>query len=145
MCTKDKYKQFVNTAFLVAVEPVVIEKAEGANYFDEDGTKYLYCFAGISVVNSDHGNELINAAAKEQIDKLVHCCSYLYHAKPVAELAEKLAAITPGKLKKSFFGNGGAEAIEGKRRAHRRGRRIGQCPSHSAAAVHQRRRAEPGG
>ena len=35
MSTKDKYKQFVNTAFLAAVEPVVIEKAEGANYFDE--------------------------------------------------------------------------------------------------------------
>jgi 4-aminobutyrate aminotransferase-like enzyme len=33
--------------------------------------------------------------------------------KPVADLAEKMAEITPGKLKKSFFGNGGAEAIEG--------------------------------
>ena len=68
MNTKDKYKQFVNTAFLAAVEPVVIEKAEGVNYFDEDGTKYLDCFAGISVVNSRHGNEMINAAAKEQIE-----------------------------------------------------------------------------
>jgi 4-aminobutyrate aminotransferase len=120
MSTKDKYKQFVNTAFVAAVEPVVIEKAEGANYFDEDGTTYLDCFAGISVVNSGHGNEMINAAAKEQIDKLVHCCSYVYHAKPVADLAEKLAAITPGKLKKSFFGNGGAEAIEGALRLARR-------------------------
>jgi 4-aminobutyrate aminotransferase len=118
--TKDKYKQFVNTAFVAAVEPVVIEKAEGANYVDEDGTTYLDCFAGISVVNSGHGNEMINTAAKAQIDKLVHCCSYVYHAKPVADLAEKLAAITPGKLKKSFFGNGGAEAIEGALRLARR-------------------------
>jgi len=120
MNTKDKYKQFVNTAFLAAVEPVVIEKAEGVNYFDEDGTKYLDCFAGISVVNSGHGNAMINAAAKEQIDKLVHCCSYVYHAKPVADLAEKIAAITPGKLKKSFFGNSGAEAIEGALRLAKR-------------------------
>ncbi len=120
MSTKDKYKQFVNTAFLASVEPVVIEKAEGVNYFDEDGTKYLDCFAGISVVNSGHGNEMINAAAKEQIDKLVHCCSYVYHAKPVANLAEKLAAITPGKLKKTFFGNSGAEAIEGALRLAKR-------------------------
>jgi 4-aminobutyrate aminotransferase len=120
MSTKDKYKQFVNTAFVAAVEPVVIEKAVGVNYVDEDGTNYLDCFAGISVVNSGHGNEMINAAAKEQIDKLVHCCSYVYHAKPVADLAEKLAAITPGKLKKSFFGNGGAEAIEGALRLARR-------------------------
>ena len=63
---------------------------------------------------------MINAAAKAQIDKLVHCCSYVYHAKPVADLAEKLAAITPGKLKKSFFGNGGAEAIEGALRLAKR-------------------------
>ncbi|MEE8540417.1 MAG: hypothetical protein V3S66_02045 [Desulfobacterales bacterium] len=37
--------------------------------------------------------------AKEQIDKLVHCCSYVYRVKPVADLAEKMAAITPGRLK----------------------------------------------
>ena len=92
----------------------------GTNYFDEDGKKYLDCFAGISVVNSGHGNEMINAAAKEQIDKLVHCCSYVYHTKPVADLAEKIAAITPGKLKKSFFGNSGAEAIEGALRLAKR-------------------------
>ena len=30
-----------------------------------------------------------------------------------AELAEKLAEVTPGRLQKSFFGNCGAEAIEG--------------------------------
>ncbi|MCP3944340.1 MAG: aspartate aminotransferase family protein [Desulfobacteraceae bacterium] len=120
MNTKDKYKEFVNTAFMAAVEPLVLEKAVGASYFDEDGTQYLDCFAGISVVNSGHGNKAINAAAKAQIDKLVHCCSYVYHAKPVADLAEKLASITSGRLKKSFFGNGGAEAIEGALRLAKR-------------------------
>ena len=39
--------------------------------------------------------------------------SYIYHAQPVADLAEKLAQITPKGLTKTFFGNGGAEAIEG--------------------------------
>ncbi len=53
------------------------------------------------------------AAAKAQMDALVHCCSYVYHVRPVADLAEKLAQITPGKLKKSFFANSGAEAVEG--------------------------------
>jgi len=48
------------------------------------------------------------------MDKLVHCSSYLYHVQPVADLAEKIAHIAPGKnLTKTFFGNGGAEAIEG--------------------------------
>jgi 4-aminobutyrate aminotransferase / (S)-3-amino-2-methylpropionate transaminase / 5-aminovalerate transaminase len=54
------------------------------------------------------------AAAKAQMDNLVHCSSYLYHVPVVANLAEKLAEVAPGKsLRKTFFGNGGAEAVEG--------------------------------
>jgi 4-aminobutyrate aminotransferase len=113
MDTKEKYKKFVNTSFVKAVEPIVIERAEGSMYYDEDGKSYIDCFSGISVTNTGHGNAEVIEAAKAQIDKLVHCCSYVYHAKPVADLAEKMAEITPGKLKKSFFGNSGAEAIEG--------------------------------
>ena len=49
----------------------------------------------------------------EQAQSLVHACSYVYHVPAVGALAEKLAAVTPGRLQKSFFGNGGAEANEG--------------------------------
>jgi len=103
----------VNTAFVKAVEPVVAVSAVGAKLTGEDGTVYTDLFAGISVVNSGHGNPEVIAAAKAQMDKLIHCCSYAYHVPAVADLAEKLAQITPGKLQKTFFGNGGAEAIEG--------------------------------
>jgi len=113
MNTQEKYKQFVNTAFVKAVEPVVAVSAVGAKLTGEDGTVYTDLFAGISVVNSGHGNPEVIAAAKAQMDKLIHCCSYAYHVPAVADLAEKLAQITPGKLQKTFFGNGGAEAIEG--------------------------------
>ena len=113
MNTQEKYKQYVNTAFVKAVEPVVAVSAVGAKLTGEDGTVYTDLFAGISVVNSGHGNPEVIAAAKAQMDKLIHCCSYAYHVPAVADLAEKLAQITPGKLQKTFFGNGGAEAIEG--------------------------------
>ncbi|MFH1090739.1 MAG: aspartate aminotransferase family protein [Pseudomonadota bacterium] len=113
MDTKAKYQEYVNTAFMAAVEPIVLDRAEGATCYDEEGKSYIDCFAGISVTNAGHGNKRIIGAAKAQMEKLVHCCSYLYHLKPVADLAEKIAQITPGRLKKSFFGNGGAEAIEG--------------------------------
>ena len=109
-----KYKDYVMTGFVKSVAPIVIEKASGSTVTDVDGREYLDCFAGISVVNAGHCNPEVAAAAKAQIDKLIHCASYLYHAQPVADLAEKMAQIAPGKnLKKSFFGNGGAEAIEG--------------------------------
>jgi 4-aminobutyrate aminotransferase len=112
--TIQKYKDYVMTGFLKSVAPIVIDHASGATVTDVNGREYLDCFAGISVVNAGHCNPQVVAAAKRQMDKLVHCSSYLYHVEPVADLAEKFARIAPGgRLTKTFFGNGGAEAIEG--------------------------------
>ena len=113
MNTVEKYKKFINTSMVARVEPVVISEAKGATVTDINGKQYIDCFAGISVVNAGHCNEKVIEAAKAQMDKLVHCCSYVYYSQPTADLAEKLASITPGRLQKTFFGNGGAEAIEG--------------------------------
>jgi 4-aminobutyrate aminotransferase / (S)-3-amino-2-methylpropionate transaminase / 5-aminovalerate transaminase len=111
--TIQKYKDFVMTGFMKSVVPIVVDKASGAVVIDKNGREYLDCFAGISVVNAGHNNPQVIAAAKAQMDKLVHCASYIYHAAPVADLAEKIAHIAPPGLTKTFFGNGGAEAIEG--------------------------------
>ncbi len=113
MNTVEKYHEYVNTSMLAGIVPVVFEQAEGAVVFGEDGQKYIDCFAGISVTSAGHSNHRVIEAAREQLDKYVHCCSYVYYNKPMADLAEKLAQITPGRLKKSFFANSGAEAIEG--------------------------------
>ena len=111
--TMGKYHDYVITGFVKAVQPIVIRQARGAVVTDENGKDYIDCFAGISVVNAGHCNPDVIKAAKEQMERLIHCCSYIYHVEPVADLAEKLARITPGQLKKSFFTNSGAEAIEG--------------------------------
>jgi len=118
--TREKYEKYVNTAFLSAVDPLVVDRAEGATYFAKDGSSFIDCFAGISVVNAGHANEEVLAAARRQMERLVHCSSYLYHVEVVADLAEKLAQITPGDLQKTFFSNSGAEAIEGSARLARR-------------------------
>ena len=111
--TIQKYKEYVMTGFMKSVAPIAIERASGCSVWDEAGREYLDCFSGISVVNAGHNNPRVTAAAKAQMEKLVHCASYLYHVKPVADLAEKIAQIAPSGLTKTFFGNGGAEAIEG--------------------------------
>ncbi len=113
MNTIEKYKKYVNISMVERVQPVVIEKAQGAIITDNEGKNYIDCFSGIAVTNAGHCNEKVSEAAKAQMDKLVHCCSYVYYSQPTADLAEKLAQITPGRLQKTFFGNGGAEAIEG--------------------------------
>jgi 4-aminobutyrate aminotransferase len=108
-----KYNEYVITSFLKSVQPVVVESAAGAVVRDRGGREYIDCFAGISVVNAGHCNRQVVDAAKAQMEKLIHCCSYMYYVEPVAELAEKIAQLAPGKLKKTFFANSGAEAIEG--------------------------------
>src|SRR5437868_150790 len=97
--TMAKYREYVMTGFVKAVQPIVVEQAHGAVVTDSAGREYIDCFAGISVVNAGHGNPAVLAAARAQMEKLVHCASYVYHAPPVADLAEKLAQITPGRLK----------------------------------------------
>ena len=111
--TIQKYKDYVMTGFMKQVVPIVVERASGATVTDVNGREYLDCFSGISVVNAGHNNPEVIAAAKAQMDKLVHAASYIYHVQPVADLAEKIAQIAPQGLTKTFFGNGGAEAIEG--------------------------------
>jgi 4-aminobutyrate aminotransferase len=112
MNTMEKYAKYVNTSFVKALDPVVVAKASGSKIVGEDGKVYTDLYAGISVVNAGHCNPEIAEAAKAQIDKLVHCASYVYYAPTVADFAEKLAEVTPGRLQKTFFGNGGAEANE---------------------------------
>ncbi len=112
--TIEQYIDFVITGFVKAVQPVVVASAEGCIIHDASGKDYLDCFAGISVVNAGHCNPKVIAAAKAQMDKLVHCASYIYYSPATGELAEKLAGIMPSpRLRKSFFANSGAEAIEG--------------------------------
>jgi 4-aminobutyrate aminotransferase/(S)-3-amino-2-methylpropionate transaminase len=111
--TIQKYKDYVMTGFMKSVVPIVIDKASGAIVTDVNGREYLDCFAGISVVSAGHNNPEVIAAARAQMEKVVHCASYIYHVQPVADLAEKIAHIAPRGLTKTFFGNGGAEAVEG--------------------------------
>ncbi len=113
MNTREQYTRYLLPVVAKGVEPLVIAHGSGRTLTDVEGRSYLDCFSGISVVNAGHNHPRILAAAREQMEQLVHCCSYVYHVPVVGQLAEKLAAITPGDLTKSFFSNSGAEANEG--------------------------------
>jgi 4-aminobutyrate aminotransferase/4-aminobutyrate aminotransferase/(S)-3-amino-2-methylpropionate transaminase len=92
---------------------VPIRRAEGCTVEDFEGNEYLDAFSGIAVTNAGHRNEAVVEAAKEQLDKFVHGCTYLHPHEPAAELGEKIAEITPGDIQKSFFANSGTEVVEG--------------------------------
>jgi len=113
MKAKQLYDEYMITSMVAGFEPVTVEKASGCVITDTEGKEYLDCFSGIAVCNAGHGHPKIVEAAHRQIEKLIHCCTYVYYNPLAAELAIKLAQITPGALQKSFFGNSGAEALEG--------------------------------
>src|SRR5918998_909615 len=110
--TIQRYRDYVTTSFVAAMEPVAVGRAEGATVWDQDGTEYVDCFAGISVVNAGHRHPKVIAAAKTQMDEVVHAATYISHVPVVGLLGERLAEIAPDRLQKSFFGNSGAEGIE---------------------------------
>jgi 4-aminobutyrate aminotransferase len=92
--------------------PIVVDRAQGSYLYGVDGRRYLDFASGIGVTNLGHGHPAVIAAAKAQLDRVVHT-SVVAHHQPAIELAERIAALTPGKLDSVFFANSGAEAIEG--------------------------------
>ncbi len=105
-----KHKEFLFPAVATYYqEPVALVKGEGEYVWDENGNKYLDCFGGVLTVSVGHANPKINAAVVEQVNKIQHT-SGLYVNPLQSDLAEKLAEIAPGDLKKSFFTSSGTEA-----------------------------------
>jgi len=92
-------------------EPIVPVEAKGLRVRDLDGREYLDFFGGILTVSVGHANDEVNAAVKAQVDRLTHISS-LYPTLPVVELAETLARIAPGELKKCYLTASGTEADE---------------------------------
>jgi adenosylmethionine-8-amino-7-oxononanoate aminotransferase len=70
-------------------------------------------FAGLAVVNVGHGRREIAEAIAEQTVRLAYYpTTRQFSNRPAAELAEKLAALTPGDLTYTMFAVSGSEANE---------------------------------
>lgn len=80
--------------------------------FDHTGKKYVDFYAGVSAMNCGHSNPEILKDTIEQLNKIQHT-STLYLTQPMVDLAEKLACILPGNIKRTFFCVTGSEANEG--------------------------------
>ncbi len=94
-----------------AVNPIPAERAEGVYFWDTSGKRYLDFNSQLMNVNIGHGNHKVIQAIKDQAEKL----TYMYPGiatDPRGRLGEKLAEITPGTLKKTFFSLSGTEANE---------------------------------
>jgi len=89
---------------------IVADHGEGPYLFAGDGRRFLDFAGGIAVNALGHGHPHLVAALREQAGKLWHC-SNLYRIPEGERLAERLCAASFAD--RVFFGNSGAEAVEG--------------------------------
>ena len=91
--------------------PIPVEKAEGIYFWDSDGKRYLDFSSQLMNTNIGHQHPKVVKAIQDQAAKL--CFVHPGNAtEPRGLLGKKLAEVTPGNLKKTFFTLGGAEANE---------------------------------
>lgn len=94
-------------------EELVIDRGEGVWVWTEGGKKLMDAFAGLAVVNVGHGRREIAEAIAEQTVRLAYYpTTRQFSNRPAAELAAKLASLTPGDLTYTMFAVSGSEANE---------------------------------
>ena len=94
-------------------QELVIDRGEGVWIWTEQGKKLLDGFAGLAVVNVGHGRREIAEAIAEQTVRLAYYpTTRQFSNRPAADLAAKLASLTPGDLRYTMFAVSGSEANE---------------------------------
>ena len=96
--------------YTVRRQPVVIVRGEGTRVWDVNSKEYLDFCAGWAVNNLGHCHPAITRAITEQASTLLQASNQFYTT-PQLRLAQLL--VENSCLDKVFFGNSGAEVVEG--------------------------------
>ncbi len=91
---------------------VALSHGRGAWLFDHEGRRYLDGVSSWWVNLFGHANPRINAALKDQLDRLEHAMLAGFTHEPVVQLSERLAARTGHALGHAFYASDGASAVE---------------------------------
>lgn len=100
------------TRYLDEVDPLVIDRAEGARLFDLDGRSYLDANSSWWVASLGHAHPRLVEALAAQARRLAHTSLAGVTHEPAARLAEELVAIAPRGLERVFYSDDGSTAIE---------------------------------
>jgi 4-aminobutyrate aminotransferase len=92
---------------------LAVQSASGLELHCVDGTTYLDFTSGIATANTGHCHPRVVDAAKRQTELMIHSAVGITYHESLVRLCEALAGVTPPGLDMFFFGNSGAEAVEG--------------------------------
>ena len=95
-----------------AEEPLVVDRAEGTDLIDSDGRRYIDGVGSLWCNVHGHRHPLIDAAIRDQLDRVAHSTMLGLTHLPAAELAARLVEIAPPGLERVFYSESGATAVE---------------------------------
>jgi adenosylmethionine---8-amino-7-oxononanoate aminotransferase len=96
----------------VEEEPVMIERAEGANLIDSGERRYIDGVSSLWCNVHGHRHTRIDTAVQEQLEKVAHSTMLGLSHPGAAELAAKLVELAPGDLSRVFYSESGSTATE---------------------------------
>ena len=95
-----------------SVALIPLSHGRGAWLYDHEGRRYLDAISSWWVNLFGHANLRINAALKDQLDRLEHAMLAGFTHEPVIRLSEQLSALTDHVLGHCFYASDGASAVE---------------------------------
>ncbi len=96
----------------LAETPVVIERGEGNYLIDTDGRRYFDGVSSLWCNVHGHRKAELDAALKAQCDAIAHTTMLGLANVPATILARRLIEIAPAPLRRVFYSDAGATAVE---------------------------------
>ena len=91
---------------------IPIRSGKGVWLEDFDGRRYMDCVSSWWVNLFGHSNPRLNAAVRNQLDRLEHVILAGFTHEPVIELSEALVKVLPAGLTRCFYADNGSSAVE---------------------------------
>jgi adenosylmethionine-8-amino-7-oxononanoate aminotransferase len=93
-------------------EPVIVERAEGTDLIDTRGRRYIDGVSSLWCNVHGHRHPRIDAAIRDQLDRVAHSTMLGLSHPPAIELARRLVEIAPPGLTRVFYSDSGSTATE---------------------------------
>ncbi len=110
--TKQKHAHWHGFTQMADYEPLEIESAEGCFLTTADGQRLLDGVSSLWCNVHGHRHWQIDAAIRDQLDRVAHVTSLGMSCGTTERLARKLVEITPGDLGHVFFSSDGSSSVE---------------------------------
>jgi adenosylmethionine---8-amino-7-oxononanoate aminotransferase len=93
-------------------DPLIVDRAEGTDLIDVQGRRYIDGVSSLWCNVHGHRHPRIDAAVREQLDRVAHSTMLGLSHRPGIELAQRLVELAPPGLTRVFYSDSGSTATE---------------------------------